>query len=73
MFSTGLQEMMQKEVYSCVRLVEEIYAAGMGLAKNLDPVLFNCWEERGRDGNKGELLWQYFKNPGLDVAMLAYS
>lgn len=33
MFSTGLQEVMQEEVYSCVHLVEEMYAAGTGLSQ----------------------------------------
>lgn len=33
MFSRGLQEMMQKEVYGCVHLVEEMFAAGMGLSQ----------------------------------------
>lgn len=37
MFSTGLQEMMQKEVYSCVHLVEEMYAAGTGLSQKPGP------------------------------------
>lgn len=51
MFSTGLQEMMQKEVYSCVHLVEEMYAAGTGLSQK--PRLFSLWEER-IDERKGE-------------------
>lgn len=38
MFSIGLQEMMQKEVYSCVHLVEEVYAAGRGLSQKPRPI-----------------------------------
>lgn len=53
MFSTGLQEMMQKEVYGCVHLVEEMDAAGMDVwAKILDPAFQNHWEKEGMGGKK---------------------
>jgi len=53
MFSTGLQEMMQKELYSCVHLVGEMHAAGTGLSQKPGPSAFQLvaeekkgWEER---------------------------
>lgn len=58
MFSTGLQEMMQKEVYGCVHLVEEMDAAGHGrLSQNPGSSLPEPLGER-RDGRKEELLQQ---------------
>lgn len=72
MFSTGLQEMMQKEAYSCVHLEEEMHPAGTGLSQKPGPHPLQPlgegkgWEER-RDSAA------VFSNLGLDVATLAYS
>lgn len=53
MFSTGLQEMMQKEVYGCAHLVEEMYASSTGLSQKPGPSPLQLlggegkgWEER---------------------------
>lgn len=71
MFSTGLQEMMQKEVYGCVHLVEEIDAAGMGLSQNPGPSLVEpLGERKGWEERRASAV--IFSNLGLVSGTLTY-
>lgn len=63
--------MMQKEVYSCVHLAEEMYAAGKGLSQGPSPAQLSGGEGKGREERRASAA--IFSNLGLDAAVLAYS
>lgn len=73
MFSTGLQETMQNEVYSCVHLVEGMCAAGMGLRQKPGPGPLQLSGGEGKGWEERRASLATFSKLRLGVAMLAYS